>query len=69
MVCVCVCVCVCVQVFRLLSGAQEKYLAPGLRLPVVLQYSPNTGGDEDSHRGSLEVFVNSTLSLTVPITA
>ena len=65
--CVCVCVCVCLEVFRLLGGGQEKYLAPGLKLPVVLQYSP-TPGDQESHRGSLEVFVDSNLSLTVPIT-
>ena len=53
------------QVFVLLSGGEEKYVAPGLKLPVVLQYSPK-GDDEASHRGSLEVFVNSSLSLTIP---
>ena len=56
------------QVFVLLSGSEEKYVAPGLKLPVVLQYSP--GEDEGRHhRGSLEVFVNSSLSFTIPITA
>jgi hypothetical protein len=52
-------------VFVLLSGGEEKYVAPGLKLPVVLQYSPK--GDEACHRGSLKVFVNSSLSLTIPI--
>ena len=58
----------CVQVFSLVSGGEEKYVAPGLKLPVVLQYSP--GPHEEGHchhRGSLEVFVNSCLSLTIPI--
>ena len=54
------------QVFVLLSVGEEKYVAPGLKLPVVLQYSPK-GDDEASHGGSLEVFVNSSLSLTIPI--
>ena len=58
--------CGVVQVFVLLSGGEEKYVAPGLKLPVVLQYSPK-GDDEASHGGSLEVFVNSSLSLTIPI--
>ena len=58
--------CGVVQVFVLLSGGEEKYVAPGLKLPVVLQYSPKED-DEASHRGSLEVFVNS--SLTIHISA
>ena len=53
------------QVFSLLSGNVEKYLAPGLKLPVVLQYSPRDGS---SHRGCLEVYMNNDLILTVSIT-
>ena len=58
-----------VQVFVLLSGGEEKYVAPGLKLPVVLQYSPKGDDEACHHRGSLEVFVNSSLSLTIPISA
>lgn len=54
------------QVFSLVSGSDEKYLAPGLKLPVVLQYSPR---DERNHRGCLEIYMNASLILTVPITA
>ena len=53
----------------LLSGGEEKYVAPGLKLPVVLQYSPKGDDEACHHRGSLEVFVNSSLSLTIPISA
>ncbi|CAI8005307.1 hypothetical protein GBAR_LOCUS4137, partial [Geodia barretti] len=56
-------------VFVLLSGGEEKYVAPGLKLPVVLQYSPKGDDEACHHRGSLEVFVNSSLSLTIPISA
>ena len=55
------------QVFVLLTGGEEKYVAPGLKLPVVLQYSPKGDDEACHHRGSLEVFVNSSLSLTIPI--
>ena len=54
------------QVFSLVSGSDEKYLAPGLKLPVVLQYSPR---DERNHRGCLEIYMNASLILTIPITA
>jgi hypothetical protein len=36
-------------VFHLVSGSDEKYVAPGLKLPVVLQYCP--ASEEDSLRG------------------
>jgi len=55
-----------IKVFRLLSGSEEKYLAPGLKLPVVIQYSPLDAG---SHKGCLEVFMENTLVHTVPIIA
>ena len=57
----------CLQVFRLLSGSEEKYVAPGLKMPVVLQYS--RGDEGGRHEGQLEVYVNGSLALTVPITA
>ena len=57
----------CLQVFRLLSGSEEKYVAPGLKMPVVLQYSPRDEGGR--HGGQLEVYVSGSLALTVPITA
>ena len=57
----------CLQVFRLLSGSEEKYVAPGLKMPVSLQYSPGAGGGR--HAGHLEVYVNGSLFLTIPITA
>ena len=57
------------QVFVLLSSGEEKYVAPGLKLPVVLQYSPKGDDEACHHRGSLEVFVNSSLSVTIPISA
>ncbi|CAI8019089.1 Cilia- and flagella-associated protein 47 [Geodia barretti] len=57
------------HVFVLLSSGEEKYVAPGLKLPVVLQYSPKGDDEACHHCGSLEVFVNSSLSLTIPISA
>ena len=54
------------QVFQLQSGSEEKYVAPGLKVPVVLLYSPH---DRGRHQGNLEVYTNATLSLTVPIIA
>ena len=55
-----------VQEFSLLSGADERYLATGLKLPVVLQYNPKAPG---KHCGEIEVYVNEKLSIAVPIQA
>ena len=55
------------QVFRLLSGYKEHYLAAGLKLPVVLQYSPVEEGVYNS--GELSVFVDDRLTISVPIEA
>ena len=54
------------QVFRLLSGYEEKYLAAGLKLPVVLQYTPHELG---VHCGALNIYVEERLAITVPIEA
>ena len=54
------------KVFRLLSGNEERYLAPGLKLPVVVVYSPQDAG---THKGSLEIYVDGALEQTVPILA
>lgn len=51
----------------MLSGSEEHYLAAGLKLSVVLQYSP--GGQEESHHGELQVLVEDKLTLTVPVEA
>ena len=69
-VCECVCVCVvCVQVFSLLAGVEERYLAAGLKLPVVLQYSPSQAGSGEGagHVGELLVFVDGGLVTSVAI--
>ena len=72
----CVCVCVCVQVFSLLAGGEERYLAAGLKLPVVLQYSPSQAGvgeragldgEGAGHVGELLVFVDGGLVTSVAI--
>ena len=73
-VCVSVCVCVCVcdrlyfmlQAFHLLSGRDERYLAAGLKLPVLLQYSPG-GRGEETHRGELVVYVDGRQVAALPI--
>ena len=54
------------QEFALLNGADERYLAAGLKLPVVLQYNPKAPG---KHCGDIEVYVNEKLNITVPIQA
>ena len=50
----------------MLSGTGEYVLAAGLRLPVVIQYSP---GDEEGirHQGELEVYADDKMVLTVPM--
>ena len=55
------------QVFRLLSGSEEHYLAAGLKLPVLLQYTP--GGQAGMHCGELQVYVDDRLTLRVPVEA
>ena len=56
------------QVFHLLSGRDERYLAAGLKLPVLLQYSPGgRGEEEETHRGELVVYVDSRQAATLPI--
>ncbi len=55
------------QVFTVLSGHGEKYLAAGLKLPVVLQYCPREGGV--ANQGQLGVFVEDKLTISVPIEA
>lgn len=58
--------CLYPQVFRLLSGHDEHYLAAGLKLPVVLQYTPN---GEGAHCGELHVYADDHLMIAVPIEA
>lgn len=53
------------QVFKVLSGYEERYLAAGLKLPVVLQYCPQERGV--ANRGELEVFVEDKLTISVPM--
>ena len=55
--------------FRLLSGYGERWLAAGLKLPVVLQYTPGGRETEGSHHGRLNVFVEDKLAVSVPMEA
>ncbi len=53
--------------FKLLSGYEERYLAAGLKLPVVLQYCPEEEGVANT--GELSVFVEEKLTISIPIEA
>ena len=55
--------------FRLLSGCGERCLAAGLKLPVVLQYTPGGGEAAGNHHGRLNVFVEDKLAVSVPMEA
>ena len=53
------------QAFRLISGSDERVFAAGLRMAVIVQYSPKDEGS--SHRGVLEVFADDKLVLAIPM--
>ena len=54
------------QAYQLLKGTEEKYLAAGLKLPIVLQYNP---GDSGRHQGEIKIYVDDKPTATVPIEA
>lgn len=54
------------QSYHLVSGAEEICLAAGLKLPLVLKYTPRDSG---AHYGEIMVYVNDHPASVVPIEA
>lgn len=52
------------KAYELLRGTEEHYLAAGLKLPVVLQYSPT---DASLHLGEIIVHIDDEPTIAVPI--
>lgn len=53
-----------IQSFSLLIGREEKVLAAGLRLPVVLSYIPR---DQANHSGAIELYCDDKLETEIAI--